>query len=166
MRIPFGLFSLSAAFVLAPNLLAFSSSNAFASCGPNALGTARTITLDAKKHRYFDGSEAKLGLRPKEVILTFDDGPIAGKTPRILKALKKECVKATFFYVGKMARAYPRLVRKVVNDGHTLAHHTHDHNRLPKYSTAKAAKLIDKGVSQIQKIAYGDSSSTPRNTVF
>jgi len=135
-------------------------------CGPERLGTSRTIVLDAAKHRYLTGKEPALGLRDKEVILTFDDGPIAGKTTRILKSLKHECVKATFFYVGKMARAYPKLVRKVINQGHTLAHHTHDHNRLPSYSTTKASLLIDKGVSRLQKIAYGDDSSTPRTPFF
>ncbi len=147
-------------------MLAVFSTNAIAACDPNALGTARTITLDPSKHRVINGKEAKLGLRPKEVILTFDDGPIAGKTPRILQALKKECVKATFFYVGRMARAYPRIVRRVVNDGHTLAHHTHGHNRLPNYSNVKIGRLIDKGVSQVQKIAFGDASSTPRTPFF
>ncbi len=137
-----------------------------AKCGPEALGTSRTIMLDPKKHRALTGKEASLGLRHKEVILTFDDGPIAGKTSRILKSLKKECVKATFFYVGTMARAYPKLVRKVVNQGHTLAHHTHSHNRLPNYSSAKASSLIDKGVSRLQKIAYSDPSTTPRTPFF
>ncbi|NKB52991.1 MAG: polysaccharide deacetylase family protein [Rhizobiaceae bacterium] len=139
---------------------------ASAKCAPDALGTARTIVLDPKKHRAVSGKETGLGLRHKEVILTFDDGPIAGKTPRILKALKKECVKATFFYVGTMARAYPKLVRKVVNQGHTLAHHTHSHNRLPNYSSAKASRLIDKGISSLQKIAYSDASTTPRTPFF
>jgi peptidoglycan/xylan/chitin deacetylase (PgdA/CDA1 family) len=142
------------------------SSQAVARCAPDALGTARTIVLDPKKHRSLSGKEASLGLRHKEVILTFDDGPIAGKTSRILKSLKKECVKATFFYVGTMARAYPRLVRKVVNQGHTLAHHTHSHNRLPNYSSEKISNLIDKGVSRLQKIAYSDASSTPRTPFF
>ena len=92
------------------------------------------LEIDPKKHRTINGKEASLGLKHKEVILTFDDGPIKGNTTRILKSLKEECVKATFFYVGTMARAYPTLVRKVVREGHTLAHHTHSHNRLPNYS--------------------------------
>ncbi|MEE9313114.1 MAG: polysaccharide deacetylase family protein [Rhizobiaceae bacterium] len=147
-------------------LSCFIASSAVASCGVNALGTSRTLTVDTSKFREIQGYEKSFGLRHKEVVLTFDDGPIAGKTPRILKALKKECVKATFFYVGRMAKAYPRLVRRVVADGHTLAHHTDNHNRLPSYSTKGVARHIDKGIRDIQKIAYGRNSSVPRVPFF
>ena len=142
------------------------TSAAVARCAPDALGTSRTIQIDPAKHRTINGKEASLGLRKKEVILTFDDGPIKGKTSRILKSLKEECVKATFFYVGTMARAYPTLVRRVVREGHTLAHHTHSHNRLPNYSSKKVSKLIDQGVSRLQKIAYNDASTEPRIPFF
>ena len=147
-------------------LLCVVSQAAEAACKKGALGTSRTIVIDAAKHRSFDGSDAALGLRSKEVILTFDDGPIAGKTSSILRTLKKECVKATFFYVGKMARAYPNLVRQVVRQGHTLAHHTHNHDRLSDFSMAQASRKIDRGISGLQKIAYGDATSTPRTPFF
>ena len=147
-------------------LVFYFTSFAIANCAPDALGTARTIVLDPKKHRSLNGKEDSLGLRHKEVILTFDDGPVKGRTSRILETLKEECVKATFFYVGTMARAYPRLVRKVVNQGHTLGHHTHSHNRLPNYSNEQISSLIDRGVSNLQKVAYNDSSATPRTPFF
>ncbi|MEL6744858.1 MAG: polysaccharide deacetylase family protein [Pseudomonadota bacterium] len=142
------------------------SSLAMAACGPDRLGTARTITLDPAKTRYVSGKERALGLRNKEVILTFDDGPIAGNTSRVLKALRDECVKATFFYVGRMARAYPSLVRRVVREGHTLAHHTAAHNRLPEYSTAKVSKLVGRGIRTVERIAYGKASAKPRTPFF
>jgi len=135
-------------------------------CGPDALGTSRTLKLDPAKVGAVVGLEKSLGLKRKEVILTFDDGPIAGRTSAILKALEKECVKATFFYVGKMARAYPRLVRKVVAKGHTLGHHTWSHERLPKYKVAAAAKAIDKGMATVEKIAYGSYDGAPRVPFF
>ncbi len=137
-----------------------------AACRPGALGTSRVIEIDAGKFHKIRGKEKALGLRNKEVILTFDDGPIAGKTPRILKALKNECVKATFFYVGTMARAYPKYVRQVVSDGHTLGHHTHNHNNLRKYSSAKVSKLIDRGIRDIERIAYGKSGARPVTPFF
>lgn len=130
---------------------------AFAACAPNVLGTSRTISIDANKYRSFNGDERALGLRDKEVILTFDDGPIAGKTERVLDTLKQNCIKATFFAVGKMARAYPNLAKRIVRDGHTLAHHTYDHNRLPKYSRAKASSHIDNGIKLVEKAAYNTS---------
>lgn len=135
-------------------------------CGPDALGTSRTIKLDPSKVRAVVGLEKSLGLKRKEVILTFDDGPMKGKTSAILKALEKECVKATFFYVGQMARANPRLVRKVVAKGHTLAHHTWAHERLPKYKIEGAAKAMDKGIATVEKIAYGEYDGAPRVPFF
>jgi len=122
--------------------------------------------LDASRTRFVSGKEKSLGLRHKEVVLTFDDGPIAGNTPRVLKALADECVKATFFYVGQMARAYPSLVRKVVRQGHTLAHHTAAHNRLPEYKSETATKLIARGIRTVERIAYGKAGKTPRTPFF
>lgn len=142
------------------------SSFVFAACGPNAIGTSRTISIDANKHRSFNGDERSLGLRNKEVILTFDDGPIAGKTERVLKTLRKNCVKATFFAVGKMARAYPKIAKKIVRDGHTLAHHTYNHNRLPKYSRATASSHIDRGIKLVEKAAYNTSYNRPKIPFF
>ena len=62
-------------------------------------------------------------LRDKEVVLTFDDGPWP-TTPAVLKALADECVKATFFLIGKHATYYPEILRQVAAAGHTdrLAH--------------------------------------------
>ncbi len=142
------------------------SHTVYAACGPNALGTHRTIEIDARDHKRIIGKERSLGLRDKEVILTFDDGPIAGKTARILKALRKECVKATFFAVAKMAKYQPKLLRRIVRDGHTLAHHTYNHNRLPAYSTRKAEALVDRGINMVEKIAYGKANKTPRVPFF
>ena len=66
-------------------------------------------------------------LRDKEVVLTFDDGPLPPYTDRILQTLAAECVKATFFMVGRQANAYPSTVRRVYNEGHTIASHSQNH---------------------------------------
>jgi len=126
-----------------------------AACGPEALGTHRTIELSPSNHNFIVGREKSFGLKPGEVVLTFDDGPLPGTTPRILTALKEQCVKATFFAVGHMAKTYPKLLRRVGRDGHTIAHHTHRHDRLPKFSIKKAESLIDQGTRTLQKVAYG-----------
>src|SRR5262249_14453549 len=62
----------------------------------------------------------------KEVALTFDDGPHAGKTEKLLDILRKEQVHATFFVVGKMVDRHPELVRLIAADGHEVANHTYD----------------------------------------
>lgn len=147
-------------------LFIFLSSGAFAACSSGKLGTHRTIYLDASKHHTFNGREKNLGLRDKEVILTFDDGPIKGKTNKILDNLKANCVKATFFAVGRMARAYPTIAKRIVREGHTLAHHTTNHNRLPKYSLTNASAHVDKGVRQVEKAAFNYSNGKARTPFF
>ncbi len=137
-----------------------------AACGPDRIGTARTITLDPAKHSTFVGHEKALGLRHKEVILTFDDGPLGGKTSSILTTLKKNCVKATFFYVGKMATSQPTLVRRVVREGHTLGHHTWNHNRMLNYSSERAGHLLDKGIATLDKIVYGEATGRAKVPFF
>jgi len=59
--------------------------------------------------------------------LTFDDGPSSDWTAKILDLLKSKQVKATFCVVGVMARDHPALIRRIVNEGHTLCNHSWDH---------------------------------------
>ena len=63
----------------------------------------------------------------KAVYLTFDDGPIPEATPFILDTLKRYGIKATFFMVGDNARKYPELHQRVVDEGHRIGNHTHNH---------------------------------------
>ncbi|HMD02267.1 MAG TPA: polysaccharide deacetylase family protein, partial [Candidatus Baltobacteraceae bacterium] len=65
-----------------------------------------------------------------EVALTFDDGPNAPYTERILDVLRRERVHATFFVVGRAVAAYPRTVRRIVREGHVLGNHSWDHAHL------------------------------------
>ena len=142
------------------------SEPATAACRDGALGTHRTLALDPAAFKRVKGLEKGLGLRRKEVILTFDDGPLPGTTSRILKTLARDCVKASFFWVGKMARTYPALVRRAVREGHTVAHHTARHERLTGYSSAQAGRRIDRGIAQVEKVAYGRASTPPRVPFF
>ena len=63
----------------------------------------------------------------KSVYLTFDDGPIPESTPFILQTLREHNVKATFFMVGDNVRKYPELYQQIVNEGHQVGNHTHNH---------------------------------------
>ena len=65
-----------------------------------------------------------------QVAITFDDGPDPRWTPKILDILKAANVKAAFFLVGVNAERYPRLVRRIVNDGHEIGNHTYYHPNL------------------------------------
>lgn len=80
----------------------------------------------------------------KKIVLTFDDGPGNG-TERILDTLKKYNIKATFFALGQQLRKYPTTAKRIVNEGHVLANHSFQHDRLSKdiYKTNPAALFTD-----------------------
>lgn len=61
------------------------------------------------------------------VALTFDDGPDPVQTPALLDQLRKNGVKATFCLVGRQAKKYPDLVRRIYAEGHTLCNHSWSH---------------------------------------
>lgn len=94
-------------------------------------------------------SIADLKLGYHEVVLTFDDGPMPGRTENILKVLDNAGVKATFMMVGQMARSYPALVREVAAHGHTIGTHTQSHANLAHLSPAAAEAQIDGGIKSV-----------------
>ena len=63
----------------------------------------------------------------KVVYLTFDDGPIPESTPFILETLKRYDIKATFFMVGDNVRKHTELYKQVLDEGHQVGNHTHNH---------------------------------------
>ena len=65
--------------------------------------------------------------RERSVYLTFDDGPIPESTPFLLQTLREQQVKATFFMVGDNVRKYPELFQQIVDEGHQVGNHTHNH---------------------------------------
>ncbi len=66
-------------------------------------------------------------IEEKKVALTFDDGPHAKMTPRVLDVLRRHNVKATFFLVGNKVRQYPDIAKRIVAEGHSIANHTYSH---------------------------------------
>lgn len=127
---------------------------------PRALGTSRTLVVDPYEHTRLGGFQYRetLPLDHKEVVITFDDGPLPPHTTRILDILARECVKATFFMVGRMARAFPQVVRRIHDEGHTLASHSQNHPyTFHLMSNLEAAQEIEAGFASIAA-AVGDRS--------
>jgi len=95
----------------------------------NALGTSRVIVVDAAEHPRVGTLQYQetLPLNDHEVVLTFDDGPLPPYTSSILDTLASNCVKATFFIIGRMANSNPDLVRRAYSEGHTIGTHTENH---------------------------------------
>src|SRR5580698_4930748 len=96
---------------------------------PDALGTSRTLVVDPREHPRIGTMQypETLPLEDHEVVLSFDDGPLPRNSNQILEILASECIKATFFEIGQMARAYPEGVRKLRDAGHSIGTHSQNH---------------------------------------
>lgn len=131
---------------------------------PDALGTARTLVVDPKAYPRIGTMQypETLPLLDHEVVLTFDDGPLPRNSNQILEILAAQCVKATFFTIGRMAQAYPEGVRKLRDAGHTIGTHTQDHpltmNRMP---IEQARKEIDDGIASVKSALGDDAAPAP-----
>lgn len=119
-----------------------------------SLGVARIVEIDASSGPIFGGLTKQARedrfLGPKEVVLTFDDGPMPGITRSILDTLDRFCTKATFFSVGRMAVAYPAMTKEILARGHTLGTHTWSHPMsLPRLAPAAARDQIESGFAAV-----------------
>ncbi len=122
------------------------------------LGVGRTVEIDTTGGPGFGMQHYKAYdfLQPKEVVLTFDDGPQKFSTEMVLKALADECTKATFFSIGKMALGYPEIIREVAKAGHTIGTHTWSHQNVVKAKTFEAFKSeLERGVSAVHRAVGG-----------
>lgn len=121
-------------------------------------GVHRTVTLNTAGGKRYGKSHggAQDFLRAKEVVLTFDDGPMPNITPKVLHELDKHCAKATFFMVATMAKNNPSLARKVANKGHTVGIHSYSHKNLGQVSGANAISDVNRSITAIEKAVGRD----------
>lgn len=69
----------------------------------------------------------KIPVENNEIFLTFDDGPHPAITPFVLNCLRQRNAKATFFCIGKNVLQYPEIFRQIIDEGHKIGNHTHNH---------------------------------------
>lgn len=100
--------------------------------------TSQSGFRSMEKKVYFNGS-AKDG---KQVALTFDDGPDAIVTPKILDILKENEIKATFFLLGDRAEAHPEIARRIKEEGHAIGNHSWSHPNFKELSMDEAMKQV------------------------
>ncbi len=119
---------------------------------PNAMGMSRTVEIDTTGAPGFGFEHFKNHdfLKNGEVVLTFDDGPWPGNTEKVLKTLADECVKATFFPIGKHATWSPQILKDVAAAGHSIGSHTWSHKNLEKMPFDQAKEEVEKGLSAVQ----------------
>ena len=137
-------------------------------CGPNALGVSRTLPVGtlgggAVGLKTYPRS---LQLEPGEVVLTFDDGPMPGRTEKVLDALAAQCVKATFFMIGRNAAAAPALAARVEREGHTIGYHSMTHPIMRGLPFEQARKNIEDGFQAVDKAVYGFARVESRSPFF
>src|ERR1700730_1477432 len=132
---------------------------AIACANPNAMGVTRVVEIDTAGGPGFGSQHFKNYdfLRDHEVVLTFDDGPWLNNTQAVLKALADQCLRATFFPIGKHATYYPEILKQVVAAGHTIGSHTWSHADLQaamkKGGLDAAKEEIEKGASAVRMMA-------------
>jgi peptidoglycan/xylan/chitin deacetylase (PgdA/CDA1 family) len=125
---------------------------------PDALGTSRVLAIDPADYKRIGAMQYpdSLPLADKEVVLTFDDGPLPPYSNQILDILAAQCVKVTYFLVGEMARAYPAVVRREYEEGHTIGTHSEHHPiRFGALPIDRMRLEINEGISDVGA-ALGD----------
>lgn len=90
----------------------------------------------------------------KVVALTFDDGPTAQPTEEVLRVLKEENVKASFFLIGAEMEQHPELARQIVAEGHELGNHTYTHSRMVFKTPSFIRDEIEKTDRLIREAGY------------
>ena len=135
---------------------------------PGALGTSRILAVDAKATPRvgLQSFPETLPLADHEVVLTFDDGPWPPTTSKVLTALARECVRATYFLIGEHVSEHPGIVRRIAAEGHTVATHTWSHPNLMQIKHEEAVEQIDHGISALETVLHGTASTTPTTPFF
>ncbi len=140
-----------------------------ADCGADKLGTSRVVEVGTQGGLTvgFKTYPSEIPLADHEVIQTFDDGPEPATTPQVLAALAAECVRATFFVIGRKVEDAPELARREAAEGHTIAHHTFTHPQPTlRYMGAREARAdVLRGMIAVERIVYGAdfSAGEPRD---
>ena len=84
------------------------------------------------------------------VSLTFDDGPNPYATPRILDALGRAGVQATFFFLGRHVERWPGIARRAAAEGHQIGNHGYFHRKLHFRSASYVRDDLGRGKRAIQ----------------
>jgi peptidoglycan/xylan/chitin deacetylase (PgdA/CDA1 family) len=130
---------------------------------PDAIGTSRVIAISPADYPRVGLLQypRTLPLNDHEVVLTFDDGPLPPYSTQVLDILAANCVKALFFNVGEMARAYPAVTHRVHDDGHTLGTHSETHPHFDRIPVERVRQEIDEGIANVAAAAGDPSALAP-----
>ena len=131
---------------------------------PDAIGTSRVLVVDPREHPRIGAMQYKetLPLHDHEVVLTFDDGPVPKYSNQVLQILADQCVKATFFTIGRQAQSSPEGVRKLAAAGHTIGTHSQTHPLTFNRMTLEQARPeVDQGIASVTAALKNPSQLAP-----
>lgn len=137
-----------------------SMASSFATAAYTSVGVAGAIGLAVGGYAYaamWPGSQIFgrtliAPRKPRELAITFDDGPNPRWTPKLLDVLGKCGVKATFFLVGSYAQSEPALVRRIAEEGHLIGNHSWSHPNLAFTRTAQVHEELERTRDTIEQI--------------
>ena len=129
-----------------------------------------TIKTPSIIQRVFSNYRWRFSSVPKEIYLTFDDGPTPEITTFVLNELKKHKAKATFFCIGKNVKKHLTIYERIKKEGHALGNHTYNHlNGFRTNNTnyieniLQAEKLIE---SNLFRPPYGRLKSSQARSII
>jgi peptidoglycan/xylan/chitin deacetylase (PgdA/CDA1 family) len=115
---------------------------------------------------FFPGAIWRLQNSDRNVVLTFDDGPVPEVTPWVLDVLKKEQIKACFFCVGENVKRYPKIYQRILDEGHQVGNHTFNHLQGLKTLNKRYFNNIEKAAFYIQSGLFRPPHGLMRWTQF
>lgn len=127
----------------------------------DVLGTSRTLLLKREAAAYGTAQHQALALAPKEVVISFDDGPRPESTPQVLAALKAQCVQATFFMNGEPLDQHLSLAQQVRAEGHSVGMHGYRHHFFDQLPPAEQLADLKAMQASYQK-AFGVAAAAYR----
>lgn len=102
---------------------------------------------------YFIKSVNRIATHEKKVLLTFDDAPQDVHTEKVLDILKVKNVKAVFFLIGKNIEGREHIVRRMIQEGHTIGNHSYSHvNSFPLWNTKTVINDIEKADAKLKSL--------------
>lgn len=117
-----------------------------ATTAPLASPSASPVASASTKHSY-----NSCNVDGRYIAITFDDGPSATQTPKLLDMLKERGIKATFYVVGQNVVEYPDIMRRIAAEGHELGNHSWNHPSLTKLGADGVRSQMNKTSDAIEK---------------
>jgi chitin deacetylase len=126
-----------------------------------AYGLFRVSKL--RNFQFFGGLTSRVETNKKVVALTFDDAPTE-QINEVLKILKDNDVKATFYMIGENIEKYPTEAKAIVHDGHEMGNHSYSHQRFLLKSYGFIDEEIQNTNTLIRNLGYkGNITFRPPN---